>query len=108
MTRTTAYSYPTTAPYQCCQHCMHWEQPGGELPGHPTPCSYIMNLGSDEPRVTCQNRRDWKQQEQLPDFTCAVCKTPNYYPHEGQFFVEKYEPGILCQTCMLRDAGAIS
>jgi len=43
-----------------------------------------------------------------PDFTCAVCKTPNYYPHEGQFFVEKYEPGTLCQTCMLRDAGAIS
>ena len=50
----------------------------------------------------------WKQQEQLPDFTCAVCKTPNYSPHEGQFFVEKYEPGTLCQTCMLRDAGAIS
>jgi len=59
MTKTTAYSYPTTAPYQCCQHCMHWVGSailGHKLPGHPTPCSYIMNLGSDEPAKTCQDR----------------------------------------------------
>ena len=51
------YTYPATKRYDCCEHCMHWDNADGIRPGPPTPCSYITNVGSGEPHTTCQERK---------------------------------------------------
>lgn len=54
------YTYPTTKQYDCCEHCMHWSDESRSYPlpdNHPNPCSYIINLDSNEPNTTCQERK---------------------------------------------------
>ena len=38
----------------CCEHCVNWDTPT-EQHQHPTPCSYITNLGTGDPPTTCQH-----------------------------------------------------
>ena len=48
----------TAAPvFECCEHCVNWDTPRHHQ--HPTPCSYITDLGSaqrtGDPPTTCQS-----------------------------------------------------